>query len=175
VFRIQGDRLYYAEFHYSGSGGNIVAVDLSKGNELWRSPLKALGEISHSSYLNRMTIDANDDVVSIYGNEIPRQTGTLLKTLSRFEPHTVSKESRLYVEILSLLGKFTHAELLRAYLGGDSFAGWALRRIGEDAQESVAGIRKKLGETDRWKLMKLVKPVPRRERGTRLQTHPQVV
>jgi len=44
-------------------------VDLSKGNELWRSPLKALGEISHSSYLNRMTIDANDEVVSIYGNE----------------------------------------------------------------------------------------------------------
>ena len=69
VFRIQGDRLYYAEFHYSGSGGNVVAVDLSKGNELWRSPLKALGGIRHSSYLNRMTIDANDEVVSIYGNE----------------------------------------------------------------------------------------------------------
>ena len=69
VFRIQGDRLYYAEFHYSSTGGNVVAVDLSKGNELWRSPLKALGGIEHSAYLNRMTIDANDEVVSIYGNE----------------------------------------------------------------------------------------------------------
>ena len=69
VFRIRGDRLYYAEFHYSGSGGNVVAVDLNKGNELWRSPLKALGEVAHSAYLNRMTIDANDEVVSIYGNE----------------------------------------------------------------------------------------------------------
>jgi len=93
--------------------------------------------------------------------EIPRQTGTLLKTLSRFEPHTVSKESRLYVEILSLLGKSIHAELLRAYLGRDNFAGWALRRIGEDAQESVAGIWKKLDETDRWKLMKLEESVPK--------------
>ena len=69
VFRIQGNRLYYAEFHYSGSGGNIVAVDLSKGNELWRSPLKALGGVAHSACLNRMTIDANGEVVSIYGNE----------------------------------------------------------------------------------------------------------
>jgi len=69
VFRIQGDRLYYAEFHYSGSGGNVVAVDLTSGKPLWRSRLKALGGIRHSSYLNRMTIDANGEVVSIYGNE----------------------------------------------------------------------------------------------------------
>ena len=93
--------------------------------------------------------------------EIPRQAGTLLKTLSRFEPHTVSKESGLYVEILSLLGKSTHAELLSAHLDGDYFAGCALLRIGEDAQEHVAGIWQKLGETDRWKLMKLGKSVPK--------------
>ncbi|HUT12403.1 MAG TPA: hypothetical protein VMY42_18030 [Thermoguttaceae bacterium] len=69
VFRIQGDRLYFAAFDHDGSGGNIVAVDLNQGDELWRSPLKALGDIEHSAYLNRMTIDANDEVVSIYGNE----------------------------------------------------------------------------------------------------------
>jgi hypothetical protein len=69
VFRIQGDRLYYAAFHYSSSGGHVVAVDLNKGSEVWQSPLKALGGILHSAYLNRLTVDANDEVVSIYGNE----------------------------------------------------------------------------------------------------------
>ena len=69
VFRIQGDHLYYADFAFSTTGGHIVAVDLTNGKPLWRSPLKALGGIRHSSYLNRMTIDANDEVVSIYGNE----------------------------------------------------------------------------------------------------------
>jgi len=69
VFRIQGDRLYYAEFHYSSTGGHVVAVDLTSGEPLWRTPLKALGGVEHSAYLNRMTIDANDEVVSIYGNE----------------------------------------------------------------------------------------------------------
>jgi len=69
VFRIQGDLLYYAEFHYSASGGRVVAVDLTSGKPLWQSRLKALGGVRHSAYLNRMTIDANDDVVSVYGNE----------------------------------------------------------------------------------------------------------
>jgi len=93
--------------------------------------------------------------------ELPRQAETLLKKLSRFDPHTVSDESHLYIQILYLIGKSTHAELLRAYLNGDGHAGGALRRIGEDAQESVAGIWKKLGETDRWKLMKLGESVPK--------------
>ena len=69
VFRIQGDRLYYADFSFSSTGGHVVAVDLTSGKPLWRSRLKALGGIRHSSYLNRMTIDANDEVVSIYGKE----------------------------------------------------------------------------------------------------------
>jgi len=72
VFRILGDRLYYADFHPSGSGGRIVAVDLKSGKELWASPLKAIGPIQHSVYSNSMTLDTNDDVVTVWGNEAMR-------------------------------------------------------------------------------------------------------
>ena len=44
-------------------------MDLKTGKELWTSPLKALGPIEHSAYKNLMTLDANHDVVSLYGNE----------------------------------------------------------------------------------------------------------
>jgi hypothetical protein len=69
VFRIQEDRLYYARFSFSGSGGSVVAVDLSTGKELWDSPLQALGPIQHSQYLNLMNLDTNFDVVWVWGNE----------------------------------------------------------------------------------------------------------
>jgi hypothetical protein len=69
VFRILDDRLYYARFHPSGSGGTIVAVDLESGKTLWESRLRALGPIRHSAYLNTMSLDANRDIVSVYGNE----------------------------------------------------------------------------------------------------------
>jgi len=69
VFRILDDHLYYARFHPSSSGGSIVAVDLSNGKVLWESRLKALGPFSHSAYSNSMTLDANREVVSVYGNE----------------------------------------------------------------------------------------------------------
>jgi hypothetical protein len=69
VFRIQEDRLYYAWFSFSGSGGSVVAVDLNTGKELWDSRLQALGLIEHSAYLNLMNLDANFDVVWVWGNE----------------------------------------------------------------------------------------------------------
>jgi len=69
VFRIQEDRLYYARFSYSGTGGSVVAVDLTTGKELWDSPLQALGPIEHSAYRNLMNLDANLEVVWVRGNE----------------------------------------------------------------------------------------------------------
>jgi hypothetical protein len=69
VFRILGDRLYYADFHYSSDGGNVVAVDLKTGKKLWTSPLKGLGGIIHSDYLNLMNLNVSDDVVTVWGNE----------------------------------------------------------------------------------------------------------
>lgn len=69
VFRILDDRLYYAKFHPSSSGGIIVAVDLTTGKELWTSELKALGSIIHSAYRSSLNLDCNREVVTILGNE----------------------------------------------------------------------------------------------------------
>ena len=69
VFRILDDRLYYADFKTSGSGGEVVGVDLNTRKELWRSRLDALGPFPHSAYLNRINLDANREVVSVIGND----------------------------------------------------------------------------------------------------------
>jgi len=69
VFRIQEDRLYYARFHPSGSGGSVVAVDLNTGKELWDSRLQGIGPVEHSAYVNLMNLDANFKVVTVWGNE----------------------------------------------------------------------------------------------------------
>ena len=69
VFRIFEDRLYYAKFHPSSSGGSIVAVDLTTGKELWTSELRALGDIEHSAYRTLLNLDCNREVVTIWGNE----------------------------------------------------------------------------------------------------------
>ena len=69
VFRILGDRLYYADFHPSSCGGAVVCVNLSTGTQLWRSPLQAAGQIAHSAYRNLMNLDVSADAVSIWGNE----------------------------------------------------------------------------------------------------------
>jgi outer membrane protein assembly factor BamB len=71
AFRILDDRLYYAKFHPSSSGGIIVAVDLNTGRELWTSELRALGSPDHSAYrtLLNLSFNGNGEVVRIYGNE----------------------------------------------------------------------------------------------------------
>jgi hypothetical protein len=69
VFRIVGDRLYYADFKPNGSGGGIVAVDLKAEKQLWRSPLKALGAVSHSGYRNMINLDVSKDAVIVFGWE----------------------------------------------------------------------------------------------------------
>jgi hypothetical protein len=69
VFRIQEDRLYYARFSFASSGGSVVAVDLSTGKKLWDSPLQGIGLVEHSAYLNQMNLDANLEVVWVWGNE----------------------------------------------------------------------------------------------------------
>jgi PQQ enzyme repeat len=69
VFRILEDRLYYARFHPSAVGGSVVAVDLSTGKELWDSPLQGIGPREHSAYVNLMNLDANFEVVTVWGNE----------------------------------------------------------------------------------------------------------
>lgn len=69
VFLIEGDRLYWANFGSSGSGGEIVAVDLSTGKEIWRHRLLAMGEVVHSGYFNQMILVLRDKTVVVYGKE----------------------------------------------------------------------------------------------------------
>lgn len=69
VFRISGDTLYFASFHYSASGGSIVAVDLTSGKQLWKTQLKALGPIQHSAYLNMLNLEVSGGIVTVFGNE----------------------------------------------------------------------------------------------------------
>jgi hypothetical protein len=69
VFRVLNDRLFYADYSPNSSGGSIVAVDLKTGTVIWRTPLKAVGEVAHSAYSNTINMTANESVVTIYGNE----------------------------------------------------------------------------------------------------------
>ena len=46
-----------------------MAVDLSTGKELWDSRLQGIGLVEHSAYLNLMNLDANFEVVEVWGNE----------------------------------------------------------------------------------------------------------
>jgi outer membrane protein assembly factor BamB len=69
VFQIVGDRLYYADYSTSSSGGAVVAVDLATGKTLWREPLQALGPIEHSKYFNRLNLAADEAAVRVTGNE----------------------------------------------------------------------------------------------------------
>ena len=69
VFRIAEDRLYFADWSPIGTGGEIVAVDLLSGKELWRKQLKALGPISHSGYANSIRLDLKRGGIWIWGKE----------------------------------------------------------------------------------------------------------
>ena len=69
VFRIQNDILYYSLGHYSSSGCEIVAYDLGKKTERWKVSVKGIGPVQHSAYRNIVTLDVNDDVVTIHGHE----------------------------------------------------------------------------------------------------------
>lgn len=69
VFCVATDRMYFADWSTSTSGGKVVAVDLVSGQEIWRKPLKALGDIQHSSYQTLFNIEVNENIVVVWGNE----------------------------------------------------------------------------------------------------------
>lgn len=69
VFEVAGDRLYFADWSPVGTGGEIVAVDLVSGKELWREALLALGPIEHSAYSNSLKLELKEKAVWIWGNE----------------------------------------------------------------------------------------------------------
>ncbi len=69
VFVQKDNILTYALFSFEGQGCTIVAVDLTNGNELWRTELKAIKKAAHSGYGNLINMHALDDVLVIHGQE----------------------------------------------------------------------------------------------------------
>jgi len=87
VFQIVGDRLYYADYSIQGTGGAIVAVDLTTGKIVWREQLQALGPIEHSKYFNRMNLQADAYSVRVTGNE---SAGRYIEVKETAAGHTVA-------------------------------------------------------------------------------------
>jgi hypothetical protein len=72
VFKLVGDRLFYAEFNPNREGGTIIAVDLIQGKPIWTTRLIGLssgGPIEHSGYVNKMNLNATSEAVTVYGLE----------------------------------------------------------------------------------------------------------
>lgn len=69
VFTIVGRRLYYADLNLASCGGSVVAVDVGTGSQLWREPLLAVGDWSHSKYGNEMNLPADGRIVTVFGKE----------------------------------------------------------------------------------------------------------
>ena len=61
--------LYYADFHPNASGCAIVAYNLKRREELWKTPLLGMGSVSHSMYTNRVNLNVDRDHLIVYGDE----------------------------------------------------------------------------------------------------------
>ena len=70
VFSLNGDVLVYADFLSSRTGCSVVAYDLKKQKQLWKTSLKGLGPIPHFGYSNSVNLEIiNNDAVRVFGNE----------------------------------------------------------------------------------------------------------
>jgi hypothetical protein len=61
--------LYIAELAPCAPGCTILAYDLEARKELWRCPLRGTPPPAHSEYRNRVNVEADEDLVIVYGNE----------------------------------------------------------------------------------------------------------
>ena len=57
TFVLDGNMLYYTNYHPSASGCSVVAYDLRAGKELWKTALKGLRPLPHSEYQNEVALD----------------------------------------------------------------------------------------------------------------------
>lgn len=69
VFAVHENVLYLAEFQPHASGCSVVAFDLKAQKQLWKTPLKGLGPISHFRYVNRVALQLEDGAVRVRGFE----------------------------------------------------------------------------------------------------------
>jgi hypothetical protein len=68
-FAQQGSVLYYADFIAISSGCTVIAYDLERGKQLWKTNLKGLGPIGHSKYRNAVMLEVDREVVTVVGKE----------------------------------------------------------------------------------------------------------
>ena len=53
---VNGNVLYYTDFNRTSTGCALVAFDLAKKKQLWKTRLKGVGGISHSRYVNSVIL-----------------------------------------------------------------------------------------------------------------------
>lgn len=56
AFAINGDTLYFADFHQMSTGCKIVSYDLATGKKIRDGVLEGLGPIAHTKYRNRVVM-----------------------------------------------------------------------------------------------------------------------
>lgn len=66
---IAGDRLVVVRFIPMATGASATAYDRATGREQWRAPLRGLGPISHSGYMNDVRVRVVGDRIVVYGWE----------------------------------------------------------------------------------------------------------
>jgi hypothetical protein len=69
AFAVRDDVLYYADYHPSSSGCAVVAYDLRKHKQLWKTYLKGLGPVDHSKYRNAVNLGLEKYAVCVRGKE----------------------------------------------------------------------------------------------------------
>jgi hypothetical protein len=73
VFQIHKNVLFFPLYEGSSCGCTVVAYDLDTGKQLWKTELRAVGQVGHSVYSNsvRLEISRNgeDEVLLVTGQE----------------------------------------------------------------------------------------------------------
>ena len=74
VFRSSGDVVVYADYMPTRTGCTLVAFDLKKQKQLWKTDLKGLGPVAHTGYSNAVNLEIiNNEAVRVFGNEAAGQ------------------------------------------------------------------------------------------------------
>jgi hypothetical protein len=69
VFVQDGDVLYYTDFQDNSNGCTVIAYDMAKRRQVWRTHLKGIRVLAHSQYRNRINISKIDGTIVVYGKE----------------------------------------------------------------------------------------------------------
>jgi len=63
------DKLFAALYWHGATGCRVLALDADSGEQLWEAPLKGVGSMGHSRYVNRVQIRISDGRLVVFGDE----------------------------------------------------------------------------------------------------------